>query len=99
MVITMQSKRYAPELVVARYVRRSPVSEEYFFCEVGEDRRYDLRQGRVVGDELTPAIRAAADAQRQQAFGYVSWPMTMEAATNDCAPPAGNPCYPAASAA
>ncbi len=75
MVITFQSKNYSPELVTARYVRRSPVDETYSFCEVGQDRRWDLRQGKVDGSDLPDDIRSQADAQRDQAFGYVQWPM------------------------
>lgn len=76
MVITMQSKNYKPELVINRYVRRCPVGEVYMFCEVGNDSRYDLRQGRVYSIDLPVDVRNAADEKRNQAFGYVHWPIT-----------------------
>jgi|JI9StandDraft_2_1071091.scaffolds.fasta_scaffold822700_1 hypothetical protein len=75
MTVTYQSKRYAPELVVERYVRRSSVDSSYTFCEVGEDRRWDLRQGKVDGEDIPEDIRSKADGLRDQAFGYVPWPI------------------------
>lgn len=79
MVITMQSKQYSPNLVTARYVSRSPVGEEYRFSEVGSDQRYNIRRGSVTAGDLPPEVRAAADAQRHQAFGSVPWPLTPSA--------------------
>lgn len=73
MEITWQSTNYSPELIVERYVRAAPLDEGYTVSEVGRE-RYDLRQGRVSGDELPPEIRAAADALRGRAFAYVVWP-------------------------
>lgn len=75
MTITYQSKRYAPELVVERYVRRSSVDDSYTFCEVGEDRRWNIRRGQVDGDDLPADIRSEADGLRDQVFGYVPWPI------------------------
>lgn len=73
MKVTYQSSNYAPEKILRRYVRRS--SDGYQFCEVGQDRRYDLRQGTVEADEIPEAIRIKADALKGQYFGYVDWPI------------------------
>lgn len=64
MKITYQSNKYAPENVLKRYVRRSTAAGGYDFCEVGKDRRHDLRQGTVEADELPEAVRIAADRSR-----------------------------------
>lgn len=75
MTITYQSGSYTPERVVERYVRRSCVDDSYTFCEVGEDRRWNIRTGKVDGDDIPGDIRSKADALRDQAFGYVAWPI------------------------
>ena len=72
---TYTSRTYAPEHVTARYVRRC-VSGEYQFCEVGADRRYDIRQGVVDADELPDDVREAADNLCGHTFAYVPWPIT-----------------------
>ena len=74
MLVTMESKRYDPELVTARYVRSTQTEGVYRFCEVGTDRRYNTRRGLVDADEIPLGIRDAADAQMHQAFAYVPWP-------------------------
>lgn len=73
MKIKNQSPKYAAEKVLRRYVKR--VGDEYWFCEVGQDRRYDLRQGIVEASELPEAVRLRADEQKGQYFGYVDWPI------------------------
>ena len=78
MKITYQSKNYAPEEVTKRYVRRSSAAGGYDFCEVGEDRRYDVRQGTVEPDELPDSVRNAADELRKTSCAYVDWPFGVE---------------------
>jgi len=73
MKVTYQSKNYAPEKILRRYVRRG-VDGEYWFCEVGQDRRYDLRQGTVEATEIAEDVRKKADELKGQYFGYVEWP-------------------------
>jgi len=75
MKITYQSKSYSPEKVTKRYVRRSSAAGGYDFCEVGEDRRFDVRQGTVEPDEIPEAVRAAADELRKTSCAYVDWPL------------------------
>lgn len=76
MKITYQSKSYAPDAILKRYVRRSTAAGGYDFCEVGKDRRYDLRQGTVEPDELPDAIRNAADEHYKVSCSYIDWPFT-----------------------
>lgn len=71
--VTSQSKNYAPEAVLKRYVRFD--GETYLFCEVGIDRRYDLRQGTVTEDELPESIAAKARARKGFWPSYVEWPL------------------------
>jgi hypothetical protein len=72
MQVTFTAKGYRPELVTVRYVRAN--GEGYSWCEVGADRRYDLRQGHVEADELPPEVKADADALRGTWPGYALWP-------------------------
>ncbi len=76
MKVTYQSKAYAPEHVTKRYVRRSSAAGGYDWCEVGQDRRYDIRQGTVEADELADAIRTAADEHHKVSMSYIDWPFT-----------------------
>ena len=76
MEVTFTVKGYQPGAVLARYVRANIKNGDYSWCEVGDDRRYDLRQGLVAADELPDDIRAAADALRGAWPGYVDWKMT-----------------------
>lgn len=76
MKVTYQSKAYAPEAVTKRYVRRSSAAGGYDWCEVGQDRRYDIRQGTVEADELSDAIRTAADEHYKVSMSYIDWPFT-----------------------
>ena len=73
MKVTYQSTNYAPEKIMRRYARCGP--DGYEFCEVGKDRRYDLRRGTVEPNELPEAIRLKADALKGQYFAYVDWPI------------------------
>jgi hypothetical protein len=73
MLVTFQARGYRSADVTARYVRNS--GGEYLFCEVGQDRRYDIRQGTVSGRELPDDVRKAADARRGLWPSYVEWPL------------------------
>jgi hypothetical protein len=73
MRVTFQSRRYAPDDVRSRYVRRQAPGL-YAFCEGGDDRRFDLRQGYVDAAEIPEAVRKAADARAGYWPSYVSWP-------------------------
>ena len=76
MEATFTAKEWQPGQVRARYVRANVKGGDYSWCEVGDDRRYDLRQGLVTAEELPDDIRAAADALRGTWPGYVDWPLT-----------------------
>lgn len=76
MIVTYTSTKYRPEYVRKRYVYCVSVNQQRFtFCEVGEDRRYDLRQGIVSANEIPDDIRRAAETQSGQAYGKVEWPL------------------------
>lgn len=77
MQVTYCSQRYRPDLVQARYVRA--VADRpgvYQWCEVGQDTRYDLRQGTIAAEGLPAEVRAAADALRGTWPGYARWSIT-----------------------
>ena len=74
MKVTRQSTCYAPEKVLRRYVKKATGTHDYIWCEVGEDRRYDLRQGTVESHELPEAVRRAAD--ENHTVHYVDWPIS-----------------------
>lgn len=69
MKVTIQSDKYRPELVRKRYVRVD-YQGGYKWCEVGDDRRYDLRQGTAEPHEVPIEIREAAYERRN-----VEWPL------------------------
>lgn len=74
MLITYTCPKYSPDAVRKRYVYCSSVKDQRFrFFEVGEDRRYDLRQGNVKADELPDDVRCASENQ-----AFVEWPFTIE---------------------
>lgn len=74
MEVTYRAKSYRPEAIRVRYVRANVKGGDYSWCEVGDDRRYDLRQGLVDAHELPDDIRRAADRLRGTSPGYVEWP-------------------------
>ena len=74
MQITSRSSRYKPEAVIKRYVMHA-MDGSYCFCEVGQDRRFDLRQGTVMAAELPDSVREAADARKGYWPAYVEWPL------------------------
>lgn len=53
---TYRSPNYKKENVVSAYVRYSSLDDTFNFCEVGEDRRYDIRQGKISIDKLPPDV-------------------------------------------
>ncbi len=71
MVITYESRLYAPHLVRSRYVQKR--GDAYHFCEVNE-RRYDIRQGTVPARDIPADIRLAADKLAGFFPSYVEWP-------------------------
>lgn len=73
MKVTSCARGYHPSQVRARYVRAA-FDGKYRWCEVGDDRRYDLRQGTVKAEALPADVREAADARR--AAGV--WPFNVE---------------------
>lgn len=75
---TSTADAYEPGLVRSRYVRAPLVGGgRYAWCEVGDDRRYDLRQGRCDAFDLPDDVRQAADVQRASGVWpyYVEWPL------------------------
>ncbi len=57
-----------------RYVRKDVTGAGYSWCEKQRESRWDYAQGTCEASDLSEEIRAAADAQRGQYFGYVDWP-------------------------
>lgn len=62
--------------VCSRYVKYDGAGI-YRWCEVGEDRRFDLRQGTCAADDLPPDVAMAASARRNKGVWpfYVDWPL------------------------
>ena len=75
MRVTYQSRGYSPEKVVDRFVRVSMYPNLYIWCERGEDKRYDIRQGECFGHEVPEQIRMKADELKGDLFSYVLWPL------------------------
>jgi capsid portal protein len=73
MKVTYQSDKYSPDKVLKRYVQR--IGDEYRFCEVGQNRRYDIRQGIVDETELPETVKTAADARSGYFPSHVEWPL------------------------
>ncbi len=69
-----EARDYRPDKVRKRYVRQS-VRGHFEFCEVGDDRRYDLRQGDVDVDVLPVDVVAEAESRRGMPPAYVEWPL------------------------
>ncbi|HRO04363.1 MAG TPA: hypothetical protein PLS69_12240 [Terricaulis sp.] len=73
--VIAQSDFYTPEAVKARYVRFDRSEGVFRFCDVGADRRYDLRQG-IVSECMLPADVASAARERAGYYpAYVAWPL------------------------
>lgn len=75
MIIHWQVKDYKPENVTKRYVKQL-VNGTFAFCEVGMDKRYDIRQGLVMPEELPESVRNAAIENAKVSVHYVEWPLT-----------------------
>lgn len=75
MKVTHQSKEYKPELVKSRYVRFCKFDGIFYFCEVGKDRRFDIRQGSVDESELPKAVAIKARENCNIFPSYVEWPL------------------------
>lgn len=62
--------------VCSRYVKYDGFGV-YRWCEVGEDRRFDLRQGTCAVDDLPLDVAAAAIERRHKGVWpfYVDWPL------------------------
>lgn len=76
--VTSQSRGFSPDMVRKRYVSAPGFAmTEWRWCEVGDDRRFDIRQGFVTPDELPEDVRAAALARRENGVWpfYVEWPL------------------------
>ena len=72
---------YSPDQVVSRYVRLS-IDGRFEGCEVGHDRRYNLRTWYLTESEiasLTPAQVLRCGELRGYTFSYVDWPLTQDA--------------------
>lgn len=73
MKVEYQAKHYDAAKVTARYVRHD-YGDMFRFCEVGEDARFDVRQGTVIREELPPSILAKAMESEGYFPSYVEWP-------------------------
>lgn len=74
MFVTYTCREYDPSKVRKRYIRATFTAGVYQYIEVGDDRRWDMRQANVNGIELPTEIKKKADALLGQAFGYVELP-------------------------
>lgn len=72
MEIIYQAKSYSADKVRARYVRFD-ADGIFRFCEVGDDRRYDLRQGIVDEKKIPVGVATKARAIAGNCPGYVEW--------------------------
>ena len=72
--VLYQAKNYTPDQVLKRYVRVDP-SGGIHWCEVGKDRRYDVRQGSAGIEDVPEGIFAAAKAKCGSWPSYVEWPI------------------------
>jgi hypothetical protein len=48
---------------------------QFAFCEVGKNRRHDLRQGIVEPSELPAGLAAEAIAHAGVSIHYLTWPL------------------------
>lgn len=73
--VTYTSRNYAPDKVRRRYVRLTRKGV-YRWCEVGDDGRWDLRQGRCAASDLPEEVRVECGKFADHLFGFVTWPVT-----------------------
>jgi hypothetical protein len=73
--VDYQRAGYAPDQVRKRYVRVDGFNAELRFCEVGECRAYDIRQGVVDPASVPEEIRREALARAGSWPSWVEWPL------------------------
>jgi hypothetical protein len=76
---TSAARDYSPDKVRNRYVQAPGAGEVngWRWCEVGDDRRYDLRQGTCPPSDLPAEVMNAALDRRIAGVWpfYVDWPL------------------------
>lgn len=73
-VVRSEARGYSRDKVRKRYVKFVR-GAGFRWCEVGDDRRYDLRQGTCAASDLPgPVMDAALDRAGTQP-SYVDWPL------------------------
>lgn len=75
--VTSQTRDFSPDMVRKRYVKAPSTLGSWDWCEVGDDRRFDIRRGTLTPDELPEDVRAAAWERRENGVWpyYVEWPL------------------------
>ena len=73
-VATSTARHYRPDLVRRRYVKFTR-GDGFRWCEVGDDRRYDLRQGTCAASDLPEPVMDAALDRAGFYPPYVEWPL------------------------
>ena len=58
-----KSKTYQPDLVVDSFVRYSPLDNTYYFCERGNNKAYDVRQGVIGCKHIPKEVKQEAKAR------------------------------------
>lgn len=71
--VTYQSRDYDPAQVTARYVRFDGAN--FRFCEVANDRGFDIRQGVVNAEDLPADVKVKAIELQHTFPSYVEWPL------------------------
>lgn len=73
---TSTARGFHPSQVRSRYVRLA-FDNRWRWCEVGDDRRYDLRQGTCHETDLPADVAAAARERREGGVWpfNVDWPL------------------------
>lgn len=80
-IATFTSDMFDPSLVKNRYVRYSKwihegnTYDEWSWCEVGENRAYDVRQGHCDESDLPVDVAKAAKESAGKFPSYVDWPL------------------------
>lgn len=67
---------YSAETLKA-YIRSTETPNEYYFCEVGDDRRYDLRRGVAQSSLIPLEFREKADLIKGKVFSNVEVPKNL----------------------
>jgi hypothetical protein len=76
MTITVRyvGRDYDPSMVRKRYVAKGIGGGPYRWCEVGDDRRFDIRQGVCDADDLPEDIRQQCDNYTGALYAC-EWPL------------------------